>query len=52
MAGVSMRKAVYVIEILGFISAMTCVLVLVGVINDTHAEQIEPQQAVVTGTLG
>lgn len=46
-----MKQASHIIQILGFISAMTCVLVLAFVCGDVTHQQ--PQQPVlVTGVLG
>ncbi len=47
-----MRKAILTLEILGFISLMTCVLVLTGVASNDPNQQMKTPQLVITGSLG
>lgn len=51
MAGEQMKQASHIIEILGFISAMTCVLVLAIVCGET-AQQATDTLVLITGSLG
>ena len=46
-----MNKAFYILEILGLVSVLTCVLVM-GCVNAHNDRAYTPAQVVITGTLG
>ncbi len=46
-----MNKALHILEILGLVSALTCVLVI-GCVNAQNDQATAPPQIMITGTLG